>query len=51
MLRRKLSNRGKMINKSSSVADVQIWLNEKDFSKRYCNLMTKKCYKKSVKIL
>jgi hypothetical protein len=40
MLRRKLSNRGKMINKSSSVADVQIWLNEKDFSKRVKTLFS-----------
>jgi hypothetical protein len=35
MLRRKLSNRGKMISKSSSVAEIQQWLNEKNFSKRY----------------
>ena len=33
--RRKLSNRGKMINKNSSAADMQIWFNEKDFSKRF----------------
>lgn len=36
MPRRKLSNRGKIINKNASSADVQNWLNEKGFSKRFC---------------